>query len=231
MGRTVGSARTLASTRTTTTARTTATNLVYNGDFEIAPAFTAATNTVNRDINGTAAGINTPRSAWGWYTNTVTGTVGAQFDTAQFHSGTTSMKLSTLATASRIAISNSQFTTGLASRYGWVLVAPNTTYNFQMWAKTTANSGAATSGLQANLVELNSDGTTQAASTSVFTGVNTTTDWTLYTKQITTTATSNYVRILIDLVGNNGTGTLVMDAWVDGIQMVPATLPGRTTVS
>jgi hypothetical protein len=229
--RLVAAARTAlsAGTRTAVTKPTINPNLVYNGDFEITPAFVAATNVVNRDINGTAAGNNTPRSRWGWFTNTVTGTVAAQFDTSVSHGGSASLKISTLATASRIDVGNSQFTTGATARYGWVKVSPNTSYNFSYWMKTNVTSGSST-GANILIQELQSDFTTVAATTNLpGTAVATTQGFTQYSTTITTNAATQFLRIRPTLIGNAGAGTLIMDAWFDDISITLATSPARLT--
>jgi hypothetical protein len=92
---------------------------------------------------------------------------------------------------------------------------PNVSYNVTFWMKTQANSGAATTGAQMLVVERNASGGTVTSHSS--TGITSTTDWTFYSVKFTSNASAIYLTFEPRVVGNNGTATLVMDAWFDNI--------------
>jgi len=196
-------------------------NLVPNGDFEYAPPFTAATTTTSRFIDGTAAGSSS-NSLFGWVF-TKSGTASAQFDTSTVYSGKSSLKLSTLATASYIEVfmpSNSGIIIGYFGKTA-IPVLPSTSYTYSFRMKTNVTSGSA-GGAQISFIDSTGDGTTASRQTNS-TAVNTTTDWTLYTGNFTTAATARYLQVNPVLYGHTGAGTLIMDAWIDEIRIVPTT--------
>lgn len=87
--------------RRTTLAAPSLTNLLTNGDVESAPAFTAATTTADRFINGTAAG-STVDSSHIWYDRTGT-TSAMSFATDKPRSGTYSLKIAVTAAGTYVA--------------------------------------------------------------------------------------------------------------------------------
>src|SRR4051812_25939934 len=101
MARTDAGSRTDAVSRTTAVRQDINQNIILNANFEIAPAFVAATSTSNRWIDGTAAGSNALSSRYRWASSVNATQFVAQFDTATVHGGTYSMKLSTLDTTGR----------------------------------------------------------------------------------------------------------------------------------
>jgi hypothetical protein len=187
-----------------------------NAGFEHAPAFTAASNTAGKWINGTAGGSSTEiRNRWAIIAKTGTGT--SQFDTAETHSGSYSMKLSTTATASSIRVSNTHTTTFSDFAVTGYPVTGNTQYAFSFWVKTTANSGSATTGAKVVIIERYSGGSPANYSSAT---VNTTQGWTYYSIIFTTNTLTTYLTPDLQVVGNDGTGTLLMDAWFDDLVLV-----------
>jgi hypothetical protein len=194
-------------------------NLLRFGTFESAPAFIAATTASSRWIDGSAAG-STTNDIYGWEIQTATGTVSAQFDNANAQSGTYSLKISTLATASRVdtGIIINASTVSNIYKYG-IPVYPSTTYKISYYMKTQYNSGAGSSGATLRITEYSSAGATGASANG--TVVATTTAFTLYTFNVTTASTANYINVIPLIIGNTGTATLIMDAWYDDIVITP----------
>jgi len=203
-------------------------NLVYNGDFEYAPAVNVATTSGDKWIDGTIGGGTTTNEIFGWYFWNYASSYAAMFDTTTKYSGNASMKVSTTGTGStaglRVSVhGNTSF------RQNNIPVLPNTSYTCSAMIKTQVISGAATTG--ARLQFVTSTGTNDIATTTVVTGLNTTKDWTLYTTTFTSNATARYVTPVLQIIGNNGAGTLIMDAWFDDIILKPTTPETRTIVT
>jgi hypothetical protein len=193
--------------------------VVRNGDFEDAPPFTAATTTTNRLIDGTVGGLTTsltdPRYGW-WFQKS--GTDSAQFDNSTSHSGSYSLKLSTLAATSYCYA----FQKSGASSYiplfqkNLIKCKPSTTYRLTYWMKTNYVSGDSSHGATMNVWHYNLAGTNTFNSTGTY--IKTTTDWTEYTITFTTGATVNYLMLDCRVYGHSGsTANLIMDAWYDDI--------------
>ena len=200
-------------------------NMVKNGDFEYAPPFTAATSGTGRWIDGTAAGSSS-NNLFGWsMPSAPTGTCANRFDSSVFHSGLNSLKVSTLATGSSCTASSYLSNTPANQLASGFPALPNTTYIITYWVKTQVNSGAATSGAGLVLREQGVTGST--ITTNVGTKVNTTTDWTQYTITVTTNASTRYFAIDFNVKGDDGAATLIMDAWLDDIVLLPAYPEGR----
>lgn len=190
---------------------------IFNPSFEIVPAFTAATNVANRWINGLAAG-STSDDSYGWAVYFTAGTSSSQFDTSVSKFGSASLKLSTTASGSQIVVAPwAVATTPGLDRY-LVRVKPSTKYTLKYWMKTTAVSGSANSGARIRVRTWNA--TASLGTTIAQTSVTSTTDWTEYSVDFTTSATDRYVSIEPLIVGNDGTATLIMNAWFDGIRLV-----------
>ncbi len=204
-------------------------NLVYNGDFEIAPVVNVPTTTGGRWIDGTAGG-STTNNVFGWMYYNWTGTYGANFDTSVKRTGNASIKISTLATGSTIGVGVNADTAS-----SWAInnipVLPSTSYTVSVWMKTRANSGTATTGARCIIQEFNGTGITSVTTTNVVTGVITTTDWTQYTSTFTTNSATRYINPKFNINGNDGAATLIMDAWFDDIQLYPTTPATRSTAT
>lgn len=206
-------------------------NLVYNGDFEYAPVVNAAqTSGVNRWIDGSAGGALDPAGRhFGWGTITMTGTVAAQYDTTVKYSGNASLKLSTTATGSVIYVRTSKGTSASDIQSPTVIpVLPSTSYTMTYRMKTNLVSGSASSGASGAISERN--GGFATVLTTRGTAVTTTTDWTQYSITVTTGATTRFICPDLGVTGNDGAGTLIMDAWFDDIVLTPTTPITRTAV-
>lgn len=205
-------------------------NLVKNFDFEVAPTFVAATNTTQRFIDGTAAGSSTNGTyKWAIVAVSTAGTFSAQFDSSVSFAGQYSMKLSIGATGSALNVGSLTLVSAANLANFGIPVIPNTSYTATYRMRTVLTSGSATTGARMNFNEYDS-----AAGNSVSnqgTAVLTTTDWTLYTVTFTTAATTNYIVPRLVLRGNDGAGTLIMDAWFDDIYLAPTTNPGRVVIT
>ena len=196
-------------------------SLIFNGDFEYAPPFVAATNTVSRWIDGTAAGSK-DKNAYGWGTTGCTGTVAAQYDNNIFHSGKNSLKLSTLATGSQVTVSTVASTSATGIRSQAILLKQGVSYTLSGWIKTKVNSGAATTGTRMMINLIKADGTFSASKFAA-TSITTTTDWTYYTVTFTPSGDQAWAYVVCDVRGQDGTGTLIMDAWFDDITFTTTT--------
>ena len=202
-------------------------NLVYNGDFEYAPPFTAATTTSSRWIDGTAAG-STTNNLFGWATGTLVGTSSVKYDNAVSYSGDSSLKLSTSNTGSSAVAFNVVSLVAAQMQYA-VPIQPNTSYTYSFMLKTNVISGSATTGAQIQFKSRNA-AASNVGSVIYAAGVITTQDWTRYTGTFTTHADARYMTPQIQVVGNDGTATLIMDAWFDDIQLRPTVNTTRTAV-
>lgn len=206
-------------------------NLVFNGDFEIVPpaATNVATTTGDTWVNGTAAGanMNTDR-IFGWALWNHGTSYSAKIDTSVSHSGGASMKLSIGAPSStvgvRVAISSYTNFNRLM-----IAVLPNTSYTISCWIKTNYVSGSATTGARFQFVQ--NTGTSDVTTTTIVTGLKATQDWTRYTATVTTGATTRFATPVLQVIGNDGTGTLVMDAWYDDVEIYPTTPITRTAIT
>lgn len=205
-------------------------NLIYNGNFELAPAgVIASTTTSARWIDGTAAGNAYDAGGYyGWAWGGVANKASALFDTAEFHSGTRSLKLSVYDTAGQLGVQNTRVsnTPDAMTKYG-IKVSPNTSYTFTGWMKTEYISGDATNGAAFALLEKTiSGGTVTTRNTSY---IKTTTPWTQYTLTFTTNPTTQYITFDHRIYGHQGTATLLMNAWIDDLVLNPTTPLSRTT--
>lgn len=201
-------------------------NLIHNGDFELAPSFTAATTTSSRWIDGTAAG-STTNDTYGW---ALIGTSGsARFDTSQAHSGTTSLKVSTTASSQNPNATNRLLAATTApGRCLGIPITPGTAYRFAFYMMTNYTSGDSNDGAFMFLKERNPAGSSTASTVS--TKVKTTTGWTLYTLTFTANAASTHLDIQPTVTGNTGAATLVMDSWFDDMIFRPITPNGQVDV-
>lgn len=204
-------------------------NLIYNGDFEIAPPFVAATSGNGRWVDGTSGG-SPSNNVPGWsMPSTPTGTGEARFDSAVFSSGSKSMKVSIKATGSSTGVSSYLSNTPSNQMASGIPVSPSTTYTIRYRIKTTVISGSAVSGAFLVLREQSNTGSTVTTTSGV--KINTTTDWTEYQFSITTNATTRFLAIDLNVKGNDGSATLIMDAWFDNLVLLPAFPTRRVPVN
>lgn len=198
---------------------------IRNWSFEYQPSYTAATNVQARWIDGTAAGTTTD-PGYGWAVLGLTNSAEARYDNTTAATGTGSLKLSTTNTASLITVSNIIATT---APYTGCPASPSTAYTCTFKMKTNYVSGDSNNGASVAFVERNAEGTFTATPTSTL--VKTTTDWTEYTVSFTTTATTAWICPRPQIVGNTGTGTLIMDAWFDDIRVSASSIYSRTQIT
>lgn len=189
-------------------------NLVKNGDFSDYPYLVAVGTTHQRWIDGTAAGSVT-KTPYRFYLLAIGGSGAASFDTATLYRGHPTLKLSTTATSSYVETYNDA--TSAYTNTG-VSVKPSTTYRYSFWMKTNYVSGDATAGATVTFRACGADGTT-TSNDFITTNVKTTTDWTQYTAEFTTNATTAFINIGPRIYGHQGTGTLIMDAWFSDIKL------------
>lgn len=188
-------------------------NVVVNGNFELVPNFVAATTTNQKWIDGTATGSSISSNYYG--VGFATGSGAAQFDSSVSHSGSSSLKVSTVSIAQFIEVHTSRQDTN-SSRLQYALpIAPNTTYLYSFWMKTNVVSGDSNNGA---FVLIGITSSTGAVISSVTTSpVKITQNWTQYTGTFTTPANAVGLSIMYRIYGHTGTGTLIMDAWFDDV--------------
>lgn len=192
-------------------------NLVYNGDFEYAPPFTAATTANSRFIDGTAGGNSSLDLHFKWRTNGASNNFTAQYDSVEKKSGSYSMKVSLTNAAGYAGITwGNQNTTSTM-----IPVLQNTSYTMSGWVKTT---GVSPGAARIDMIEY--DGALGTPAVQSTTAVGGTTDWTFYTKTFTTGSTTRFIQPRAVL----GTGA-VSSAWFDDIQLRPTTPVTRGVVS
>lgn len=199
MARTTAAARQTASTRS---------NILFNGNFEIAPTtLTAPTNTPSRWVDGTAGG-SSATTGLGWGIVSFGASAQAGWDNTVAHSGTYSMKLSTLNNTGSLVLA-----VYAISPTGLVLfpLLPSTTYTLTGWIKTN---NVATNGAWIDLREYNSAaGNLGTTSSTKLSGTNA---FTQVTFSVTTNASTAYGTIFL----RNGVTGNIGDAWFDDITLV-----------
>jgi hypothetical protein len=191
-------------------------NMVYNGDFEIIPNFTAL-QTGSNYYDGTAAGSATNLVS-GWWVRQRTTTMAVRIDPTVFHSGIASLKASaTNATGTfQVSTFNPSSPTLAQMKYNGIRVLPNTSYDLSVWVKTA---NAPTDSVFASITTYKIDGSgggLSSSSTSKLTGTN---DWTQLTKTVTTGASDYWLQVNLNgtVAGNT------FDAWFDDVTLYPTT--------
>lgn len=200
-------------------------NLVYNGDFEYVPQTNVAQTTGGNWIDGTSTG-SANNYLFGWFPYNYTSSYACKFDTTVSHSGKASMKISTTGTASTIGL---RVNTTANYKYNNIPVTPYNIYSYSFWVKTQVTSGTATTGFRILLTTQTGSGN-DSVSTTVVTGLKTTQDWTQYTGFITANSSAQYITPVLQIIGNDGTGTLIMDAWIDDIEIRDTNVQARRTL-
>lgn len=206
-------------------------NLVPNGNFERYPSFvgSVASTGDNKWIDGTDPGANYGDSLYRWATNNGTDASSAQYDTTTFHSGSASMKISSVSAGKSMEVALYRDDTSADHvRFG-ISVQPNTSYTLTYYMKTELVSGDSNDGLFMAVRQFDKQGGN--VSTTSHTKVKTTTDWTLYTLTFTTAASTAYLSPRMTLVGNTGTATLLMNGWFDDLDLHLTTPVTRTAVT
>lgn len=194
-------------------------NLVYNGDFEYAPPFVAATSAAPKWVDGTATG-STTNDLFGWGQTSATNGSTISFDSVEKKSGNYSIKLSLPATGSRADSSNIIVINAANVAKYCVPARPGVEYTLSYWMKTNLISGSS-EGAYMRVTQRDAAGVQGAQ--HIGTKVNTTTDWTQYTITFTASPTTTGLQIQHLNIGTTGAGTLIMDAWFDDISLVETT--------
>lgn len=213
-------------------------NLIVNGDFEFAPP--AATNVLSggavnfgpagKYLDGTANGSST-NPIFGWHAHSG-GASQAGFDYTVKYKGNCSLKLSTLGTGQYAEVSFNYPDAKAIERYNgtsFIPVLPSTPYTLTYWLKTNYVSGDSNNGAFINIMQSTGQGVATNATASP--AVKTTTDWTQYTVNFTTSGTAAFINPQLRIYGHTGTATLVMDAWFDDVILMPTTPTSRTLIS
>lgn len=196
-------------------------NVLYNGDFEARPTtITAATNTANRWIDGTAAG-SAAKLAFGWSAPSAGSGVGANgeigFDTTIQRSGAASLRLSNLNSSGAVTASSLRAASpGSTTAFELFRLKPSTNYTLNGYIRTN---NVPTNGAFIDVREFSSSYSTLATtSTNKLSGTDTT--FRLVTLAFTTNANTVFACLFLR---NNVAGN-TCDAWFDDIVIVPATL-------
>lgn len=202
-------------------------SILYNGNFEIRPAYVADTNTANRWIDGTAAG-STAKSSYGWSAPSSGSGVGANgviaFDTSQFRSGTASLRLSNLNASGAVTASSlkgaSPVTAGASELF---FMLPNTSYTLTGYIRTN---NVPTNGAFIDIRQFSSTFTAlTTTSTNKLSGTDST--W----RPVTLTFTSNASVVFGCLFLRNNVAGNTCDAWFDDITLIPNAGTGRIAAS
>lgn len=204
-----------------TTPRRKVDNLIFNGDFEYAPAFTAATTTSQRWIDGTSGG-STTNNIYGWGTN-LSGTTSVQFDSSEKKFGNNSLKISLLAAGSYAEVNKYGSNTTQFYKSYLIPALPSTSYTVTWWMKTNYVSGDASQGATVGLIEFNGAFSATTFNSGSGATIKTTKDWTQYSFTITTQSTTRFLNVQPRIYGHTGTATLIMDAWFDDIVLTKTT--------
>jgi hypothetical protein len=198
----------------------------FNGDFESAPPFTAPTTVNGRWINGTASGSGVADdNEWKWGINSINSVTGNGI-AAQFDDG--AMKVSTTGTGAWCSVSTALGNTNAQLLIGGQKAIPLRQYTATFRMRTEYISGDSAAGAYGQMTFRNNAGT--ALSSAISTNVKTTTDWTYYTLTATAPIRTEFVNFLCSVRGNNGTATLILNAWFDDIQ-IQEVLPARSTAT
>lgn len=197
-------------------------NVIPNSDFERAPTFTAATNTVSRWIDGTAGGSTTSTGfVWAIPTGGLVATASAQFDSSTSHSGSNSMKLTTGDATGTISVSTLAGSAAATTMYETIPLKASTKYILNAWCKTST---VASNSAFIDLRQYNASATAIATNSSnKLSGTN---DWTLLTLTVTTDATCTTGTIFLR---NNVAGS-VGSAWFDDITLVASPADANVTI-
>jgi hypothetical protein len=197
-------------------------NLIPNGGFEDAPAFTAATTTAARWIDGTAAGSSATRlNGWAIPVGSVTASAAASFDTSVSAVGTNSMKLDLLNTSGAISVSTRRQTPAANLLYELIPMYPSSAYILTGQIKTN---NTATNGAWIEVVEYSSSGS--ALATNVTSKLSGTNNWQQMTKSFTSNASTVGCAIILrhNVAGNIST------AWFDDLKLILNSPSGNVAV-
>ena len=182
---------------------------IFNGGFDIAPAFTAV-QTASGWIDGTATGSAT-NDSYGWYLLRVAAAISARFDPYVTHSGGCSLKISTTDTIGGAYCCNFNAVASpvvLDLSRTAVRIKPSTAYRIHVWIKTL---NAYTNSAYINLIQYDSAG---VSGTNIdgtkYTG---TYDWFEYVHTFTSDNDAAFLRVAPAVYASGA----VSDVWFDDI--------------
>lgn len=218
----------IASPRSILTARrkTIDGNILVNGNFEVYPSGTSPTTNYRVWINGTGGGDGSHAAdIYGWATGALTGTASAMFDNTQAYEGSHSMKLSVGAASSQSIVFNQAFYDSLdqTKQYAYK-IQPGDYYDYFTLSyrmKTNLISGGANTGARAGVQLWSGAGVVSGNTYNPIT-VATSTDWTYYSFEFQiNNFSTRFIQVILNIKGNDGASTLIMDAWFDDVRLVP----------
>lgn len=207
-------------------------NLVKNGDFSYVPRVNVATTTNTKWIDGTAGGSSSLQTAklFGYKINFAAGSGAAMFDTSVLYNGKPTLKVSTTATGSDIQIPIGSFAQAEIVQGYSIKIKPSTSYKIRYTLKTSPVTGDATTGAVMGAYQYTSAGA-YINSLGSYTAVKVAQDFTVYEVTFSTGGTGRWVTPYCRVKGNDGTATLIMDAWFADISLTETTLPTSTVAT
>lgn len=217
-------------TRSVSQARQPVTNLIKNYNFENVPTFTAAQTTAGAWIDGTVGGTSLTDGVYGWGFTSKTGTGSVQYDTSVYKTGTASMKLSLQAVSSNIEVFVTKNASNASIIKNAIPVTPGLSYTYSGWIKTLITSGAATTGARL-FVNLYSGDGAYATTVAISGNTQSTQDWTFSSASFTPGGTVRFASPGCSFRGNDGTATLIGDAWFDDLRLDLTINSTRTAIT
>ncbi len=192
-------------------------NGVFNGDFETAPPFVAATSTHARWIDGTSSGSAT-NDAFGWQFRVNAGTGhSAQFDSVEKFAGTNSLKIVSPPGSSTFLSRGSPFSSSDLKVYGYPVISGNS-YTVTCRIKTTVIAGDSR-GAYVRLAQRDETGASLGSHDTP--PIKTTTEWTYYTITVTAAANARFFTIEPTVNCQQSPSTLDMVSWFDSVAVFP----------
>lgn len=201
-------------------------SVLYNGGFEVKPAYTADTNVAGRWIDGTAAG-SVGKTSYGWAAPSAGSGIGANaaaaFDTSQFRSGTASLRVSNLNASGAGTITSYRNSPTAAFAFELLRLSANTSYTLVGYIRTN---NAASNAAFIDLREFSATITTLATtSTNKLSGTDTS------FRQVTLTVTTNASTVFGAIFLRNSVAGNTSDVWFDDITLVSNAGTGRSAAS
>lgn len=197
-------------------------NMVVNGDQSFVPPFTAATTTSARWVDGTAGG-STTNSLFGW--DVLLEFAGAaSFDSTNGNALKIATTTNPPSNNHRVSFENTIGITAAILKNQGIPIVSGTQYRVTFEMKTDSVTSTNSRGARCSVLSYSNDatGSTQELNFSYVSG---TTAWTTYTGTFTATANRAFLRLLLEIRGEEGT------AWFRNITLTPTTPVTRTAVS
>lgn len=215
-------------------------NAIFNGNFEIAPPFTASTTANDVVVNGTAAGgnagtlgvsVSAEKSKYKWKVNIYTTTNGnVSYDSYDKYSGNYSMRLAGSAIKERVNLTygRRQYP-DLSNEFDitqqLVPVFPSKQYTISASVKQTITNESGTAGIYGSLIGIFEHSPIAYITTNYLNNGNaanqswaTTMDWTNKSLTFTTNANTRYLNITPYIAGN-ATNYADISTWFDDIDL------------